>query len=195
MSDEEKPHSESDQEIFSFETEEKEPIESDDLDPPLPSLESLDIGSDNKRINIKDFAASEESTKRKVGLEDFQILSVIGKGAYGQVFLVQKNQTERIYAMKVLRKASIILHGKDTEHTKNERSILEEISHPFIVKLHYAFQCPSRLYLILSYCSGGELFSYLSQERMFSESTTRFYIAELLLALEHLHSLGIIYRY
>jgi serine/threonine protein kinase len=194
MSDEEKPVSESDQEIFSFDNEEKELMESNDREQPVPSLASLDIRPENQRINIKDFTTSEDLTRKKVGLEDFEILSVIGKGAYGQVFLVQKNETEKIYAMKVLRKASIVLHGKNAEHTKNERSILEEISHPFIVKLHYAFQCPSRLYLILSYCSGGELFSYLSQERMFSENTTRFYIAELLLALEHLHSLGIIYR-
>ncbi|KAI9015150.1 kinase-like domain-containing protein [Gaertneriomyces semiglobifer] len=96
--------------------------------------------------------------------------------------------------MKVLRKASIVLHGKDAEHTRNERNILEEVRHPFIVTLHYAFQTHAKLYLILSYASGGELFTYLATERMFSESVACFYIAELLLALEHLHELGIIYR-
>ena len=110
------------------------------------------------------------------------------------MFLVKKKSSEQVYAMKVLRKASIVVHGKDSEHTRNERSVLEEISHPFIVKLHYAFQCPSRLYLILSYASGGELFSFLAKERMFSEDQAQFYIAEILLALEHLHDLGIIYR-
>ncbi|KAH6568953.1 hypothetical protein BASA61_006956 [Batrachochytrium salamandrivorans] len=99
-----------------------------------------------------------------------------------------------LFAMKVLRKASIVLHGKDAEHTQNERSILEAVRHPFIVKLMYAFQTPEKLYLILSYASGGELFTYLAQERMFSESVACFYISELLLAIEHLHLLGIIYR-
>jgi serine/threonine protein kinase len=198
--------SDSDQDIFAFD-DEKVVLNPAEMFPPAPPssrysdvqhspidcMERLDIGKEDQRINIKDFVASAVD-KRRVGLEDFVIKSVIGKGAYGQVFLVQKKESTNLFAMKVLRKASIVVHGIDTEHTQNERSILEAISHPFIVKLYYAFQCPSRLYLILTYCSGGELFNYLSQEQMFSEETTRFYIAELLLALEHLHSLGIIYR-
>ncbi|KAJ3326483.1 serine/threonine protein kinase psk1, partial [Blyttiomyces sp. JEL0837] len=147
--------------------------------------------------------------KRKVGLDDFDLLKVIGKGAYGKVFLVRKKkqpssststttasstQPPKLYAMKVLRKATLTLHTKTVEHTKNERSILEQIQHPFIVKLWYAFQTPAKLYLILEYAPGGELFSHLANERMFSEDVAGFYIGDLLLALEHLHSLGIIYR-
>ncbi|KAJ3020572.1 Ribosomal protein S6 kinase beta-1 [Thoreauomyces humboldtii] len=157
--------------------------------------------------------AATPSAVRKVGLADFQVMSVIGKGAYGKVFLVRKNPNARsnssssldanvtgvsvkpdLYAMKVLKKASIVLHGKDAENTKNERGILEDVRHPFIVTLHYAFQTDAKLYLLLSYASGGELFSYLAREKMFSEDVAGFYVAELLLALEHLHGLGIIYR-
>jgi serine/threonine protein kinase len=67
---------------------------------------------------------------------------------------VEKN-TSNLYAMKVLKKASIVVHRKDCEHTMNERSILEAVRHPFIVKLHYAFQTPQKLYLLLTYASGG----------------------------------------
>jgi hypothetical protein len=148
---------------------------------------------------------------RKIGLGDFERLSVIGKGGYGKVYLVRKktdktlgdNEEEvqqqdyraNLFAMKVLKKATIVVHGKGGEQTRNERSILQELQHPFIVKLHYAFQTPDKLYLILSYAPGGELFGYLSKEKMFAEDTACFYIAEILLTLEHLHQLGIIYRY
>ncbi|KAF9145013.1 serine/threonine protein kinase psk1 [Mortierella sp. GBA39] len=132
--------------------------------------------------------------KHKMTPDDFKFLKVIGRGAYGKVYLVRHIATNALYAMKVLKKASIIVHAKDTECTMSERKILEAIRHPFIVKLHYAFQTDHRLYLILEYASGGELFTHLASERMFSEENTAFYAAQLVLALEHLHSLGIIYR-
>ena len=100
----------------------------------------------------------------------------------------------KYFAMKVLKKATIISKKKDTEHTKAERHILERINHPFIVKFNYAFQTEGKLYLILEYASGGELFTYMEKERIFLEDIAQFYIAELILAIEHLHNLGIIYR-
>ncbi len=131
----------------------------------------------------------------RVGLKDFELYSVIGRGAYGKVFLVRKkDDVSSFYAMKVLRKASLMIHQKDVEHTMNERQILEAIQHPFIVKLFYAFQTSFKLYLILGYAPGGELFTYLAKERMFTEDMVVFYSSELILALDHLHSLGIIYR-
>ncbi|KAJ3004018.1 UNVERIFIED_CONTAM: Ribosomal protein S6 kinase beta-1 [Siphonaria sp. JEL0065] len=132
--------------------------------------------------------------KQKVGVDDFERLKVIGQGGYGKVFLVRKKETQTIYAMKVLKKATLVIHTKTVEHTKNERSILSQLAHPFIVKLHYAFQTTEKLYLILQYAPGGELFSHLANQRMFDEDMASFYIGELLLALEHLHGLGIIYR-
>ncbi|KAG0269884.1 serine/threonine protein kinase psk1 [Actinomortierella ambigua] len=132
--------------------------------------------------------------RRKMSPDDFDLLKVIGRGAYGKVYLVRHRATQALYAMKVLKKASIVVHSKDTESTMSERKILEAIRHPFIVKLHFAFQTDHRLYLILEYASGGELFTHLATERMFSEENTAFYAAQLVLALEHLHSLGIIYR-
>ncbi|KAI9320092.1 kinase-like domain-containing protein [Dichotomocladium elegans] len=132
--------------------------------------------------------------KRKVYKEDFEMLKVLGRGAYGKVTLCRHQDTRRLYAMKVLKKASLFVHAKNAEHIKSERQILEEMRHPFIVQLMYAFQTEDRLYLILEYAMGGELFTHMASEKMFPERVTRFYIGELILALEHLHSLGIVYR-
>uniref|UniRef100_A0A673KDD8 Ribosomal protein S6 kinase n=1 Tax=Sinocyclocheilus rhinocerous TaxID=307959 RepID=A0A673KDD8_9TELE len=112
-----------------------------------------------------------------------------------QVFLVRKirgSDTGQLYAMKVLKKAT--LKVRDRVRSKMERDILAEVNHPFIVKLHYAFQTEGKLYLILDFLRGGDLFTRLSKEVMFTEEDVKFYLAELALALDHLHSLGIIYR-
>lgn len=128
-------------------------------------------------------------------LDDFESLKVLGKGSYGKVFLVRHKDTggDKLYAMKMLRKEHV-LNRNQVEHTKTERNVLEHVSHPFIVSLHYAFQTPKKLYLVLDYCPGGELFFHLSRAGRFSEGRTRFYTCELLLALEYLHSLNIIFR-
>lgn len=133
---------------------------------------------------------------RKMTADDFESLSCLGKGAYGTVLLVKQRETGRLYAQKQFRKAKLTVHKKLIEQTKTERSILESVNrHPFIVNLYYAFQDQEKLYLILEYAQGGELFHHLSLERMFTEDVASFYMAEVVLALEHLHSnLGVIYR-
>uniref|UniRef100_A0A8C8HUR6 Ribosomal protein S6 kinase n=1 Tax=Oncorhynchus tshawytscha TaxID=74940 RepID=A0A8C8HUR6_ONCTS len=131
----------------------------------------------------------------KADPSQFELLKVLGQGSYGKVFLVRKIRgTDRgqLYAMKVLRKAT--LKVRDRVRSKMERDILAEVNHPFIVKLHYAFQTEGKLYLILDFLRGGDLFTRLSKEVMFTEEDVKFYLAELALALDHLHSLGIIYR-
>uniref|UniRef100_A0A668AWZ4 non-specific serine/threonine protein kinase n=1 Tax=Myripristis murdjan TaxID=586833 RepID=A0A668AWZ4_9TELE len=101
----------------------------------------------------------------------------------------------QLYAMKVLKKAAIVQKAKTTEHTRTERQVLEHIRQsPFLVTLHYAFQTQSKLHLILDYVSGGEMFTHLYQRDHFSEEAVRIYIGEIILALEHLHKLGIVYR-
>ena len=135
--------------------------------------------------------------QEKVGPKDFELLKVLGKGGYGKVFQVRKvtgKDCGTVYAMKVLKKATIVRNQKDTAHTKAERSILEEVKFPFIVDLHYAFQTGGKLYLILEYLSGGELFMHLEREGIFLEETAAFYLSEIILALQHLHRQGIIYR-
>uniref|UniRef100_G3QA73 non-specific serine/threonine protein kinase n=1 Tax=Gasterosteus aculeatus aculeatus TaxID=481459 RepID=G3QA73_GASAC len=134
----------------------------------------------------------------RVGMENFELLKVLGTGAYGKVFLVRKNtghDVGQLYAMKVLKKAAIVQKAKTTEHTRTERQVLEHIRQsPFLVTLHYAFQTQSKLHLILDYVSGGEMFTHLYQRDHFPEDAVRIYIGEIILALEHLHKLGIVYR-
>ncbi|KAK2190843.1 hypothetical protein NP493_66g02001 [Ridgeia piscesae] len=129
---------------------------------------------------------------------DFELLKVLGTGAYGKVFLVRKVaglDRGKLYAMKVLKKATIIQKTKTTEHTRTERQVLEVIREaPFLITLHYAFQTDAKLHLILDYVNGGELFTHLYQRERFSEVEVRIYIGEIVLALETLHKLGIIYR-
>mmetsp|Transcript_54039 Transcript_54039/g.136994 ORF Transcript_54039/g.136994 Transcript_54039/m.136994 type:complete len:329 (+) Transcript_54039:62-1048(+) len=126
-------------------------------------------------------------------LDDFALVKVLGKGSYGKVMLVKHNTTGEVYAMKMLRKENVIKRNQ-VEHTKTERSVLEAVSHPFIVILFYAFQTPKKLYMVMEFCNGGELFYHLSRAGRFSEGRTRFYAAETTSAIAYLHSLRIIYR-
>jgi len=147
-------------------------------------------GSSNKK-GVEDHKVSQKLT-----VQDFDLLRVVGKGAFGKVMLVRKkaNQDQgRIFAMKVLKKSVIAAKGQ-TEHTKSERAILCEIRHPYIVRLRYAFQSDEKLYLVTDYYNGGSLFYHLRKSRGFSEERARFYGAELVLALDHLHQNGVIYR-
>jgi serine/threonine protein kinase len=133
---------------------------------------------------------------RKMTAEDFEPLLCLGKGSFGTVLLVRHVVTGKLYAQKQFRKASLTVHKKLVEQTKTERMVLESVNrHPFVVKLFYAFQDHEKLYLILEYAEGGELFTHLAMERMFEEDTAAFYMAEMVLALEHLHqNVGVLYR-
>ena len=134
--------------------------------------------------------------KRHFGPNDFQILKLIGKGTFGQVYQVRKKDTQRIYAMKVLSK-KVIIQKKEIQHTIGERNILVRTAtteSPFIVGLKFSFQTPTDLYLVTDFMSGGELFWHLQKEGRFKEDRAKFYIAELILALKHLHDHDIVYR-
>ncbi|KAK8901008.1 hypothetical protein QC760_010464 [Botrytis cinerea] len=138
----------------------------------------------------------QRTEKRHYGPDDFQILKLIGKGTFGQVYQVRKKDTKRIYAMKVLQK-KVIVQKKEVAHTVGERNILVRTAtadSPFIVGLKFSFQTPTDLYLVTDYMSGGELFWHLQKEGRFDEQRAKFYIAELILALEHLHKHDIVYR-
>lgn len=124
------------------------------------------------------------------------LLRVLGKGSFGKVVLVQKQSGKErgsLFAMKILKKTHLVKR-RQIERTRTERKVLSAVNHPFIMKLHYAFQSEDKLYLVLDYCPGGELFFHLSRYRRFPERVARFYGAELLLAIGHLHKRGIIYR-
>lgn len=151
---------------------------------------------ESKDIDMKDIENDEEIqriTNNKLTINDFSIIKVIGKGSYGKVLLVKKNDEDSIYAMKVLKKKAMIKKNQ-VEHIKAERKIMELIDFPFIIKLKYAFQNPSKLYLVMDYCPGGELFFHIQRVERFNEEAAKFYASQLVLALEHLHLNNIIYR-
>ncbi|KAK9466172.1 kinase-like domain-containing protein [Lipomyces arxii] len=148
----------------------------------------VDIDSDYISNSDAEFAS-------KLRPSDFEYIKVLGRGSYGKVLLVREKSTGRLYAQKQLKKASISIYKKTVEQTKSERAVLESLRHPFIVKLFYALQDQHKLYLILEYAQGGELFSHLAMEKLLSESVASFYAAELVLALAHLHNnVGVVYR-
>ncbi|CAK44201.1 serine/threonine-protein kinase gad8 [Aspergillus awamori] len=134
-----------------------------------------------------------ENKQRSMKLEDFELLKVVGKGSFGKVMQVMKKDTGRIYALKTIRKAHIISRSEVT-HTLAERSVLSQINNPFIVPLKFSFQSPEKLYLVLAFVNGGELFHHLQREQRFDINRARFYTAELLCALECLHGFKVIYR-
>ncbi|ELP83542.1 serine/threonine protein kinase, putative [Entamoeba invadens IP1] len=130
---------------------------------------------------------------KKIGFDDFSMVKLVGKGSFGKVCVVKKKDTGEIFAMKILDKGKV-MSTKQEKHTNDEKKILQHINHPFIVKLHYAFQSPEKLYMVMDYIQGGELFHKLEIETSLKEDTAKFYTAELVLALLHLHSLGVVYR-
>ncbi|KAI0113673.1 serine/threonine-protein kinase gad8 [Nemania sp. FL0031] len=134
-----------------------------------------------------------ENDTGKLSMSDFKLLTVIGKGSFGKVMQVQKKDTHRIYALKTIRKAKIIARS-EVAHTLAERSVLAQINNPFIVHLKFTFQSPEKLYFVLAFVNGGELFYHLSNEGRFDVNRSRFYTAELLCALECLHGFNVIYR-
>lgn len=133
------------------------------------------------------------NTGQKVGISDFELLKVLGRGAFGKVMQVRKKDGGQVFAMKILKKAAIIGRNQ-VEHTKAERKILETLQHPFLMTLRFAFQSKEKLYLVLDYYQGGELFFHLKDQRRFSEEVARIYVAEIAMAFGHLHSHDIIYR-
>jgi len=130
---------------------------------------------------------------KNITLEDFYMLCVIGKGSYAKVVLVKKKDTGEIMALKILKK-EMVERRKQEEHVKTEREVLAKVVHPFIAKLHYAFQNEKKLYFALEYCPGGELFNLLQKRKYFTEDQARFYIVQIVLAIEHLHAKDFIYR-
>jgi serum/glucocorticoid-regulated kinase 2 len=137
--------------------------------------------------------AYQPSSGQSLTVDDFELTTVIGKGSFGKVLQVRKRDTGRIYALKTIRKQHIVERGEIT-HTLAERMVLARVNNPFIVPLKFSFQSEQKLYLVLAFVNGGELFHHLQREQRFNEERSRFYSAELLLALEHLHDLDVVYR-
>ncbi|CAI2302317.1 unnamed protein product [Caenorhabditis sp. 36 PRJEB53466] len=131
--------------------------------------------------------------RQKMSKNHFNVISHIGLGAFGKVSLVRKKDTGKVYAMKSLEKADVIMK-QQAAHVKAERDILAEADSPWIVRLFFSFQDESCLYFIMEYVPGGDMMTLLIQKGIFEESLARFYIAELTCAIEYVHSVGFIHR-
>ncbi|KAJ8772846.1 hypothetical protein K2173_028023 [Erythroxylum novogranatense] len=134
------------------------------------------------------------SQRRKVGIDDFEQLTVIGKGAFGEVRLCRAKSTGEIFAMKKLKKSEMLSRGQ-VEHVRSERNLLAEVDSRCIVKLHYSFQDSDFLYLIMEYLPGGDIMTLLMREDILPEDVARFYIAESILAIDSIHQHNYIHRF
>ncbi|XP_066531023.1 3-phosphoinositide-dependent protein kinase 1a isoform X2 [Hoplias malabaricus] len=131
--------------------------------------------------------------QRKKRPEDFKFGKILGEGSFSTVVLAKELSTGKEYAIKIIEKMHIRKENK-THYVKRERDILSSLDHPFFVKLYFTFQDAEKLYFGLSYAKNGELLRYIRKIGSFDETCTRFYTAELVCALEYLHSVGIIHR-
>ncbi|XP_042345704.1 serine/threonine-protein kinase Sgk2b [Plectropomus leopardus] len=138
--------------------------------------------------------SSVNSTTSQMKPSDFDYLKVIGTGSFGKVLLAKHRKHGGYYAVKVLQK-QMIVKRREQKNVMVERSVLlKGLKHPFLVGLHFSFQTLNRLYFVLDYVNGGELFYHLQREGSFPEPRAAFYAAEMSLALGYLHSLDIVYR-
>ncbi len=147
--------------------------------------------SDNSLESI--IIKENENQNPNATLEDFSPLKVLGRGSFGKVVLVRLEKTKKLYAMKILKK-ELVIKRKQVNHTMTERSLLEKLNHPFIVKLFYAFQDETKLYFITEFMQGGELFFHLRRNSQYKEKSVKFYMSEILLAIDYMHKNNFIYR-
>lgn len=152
--------------------------------------DSIEDDGDEKPIENENV---DPMNANSIGIDDFEVLKVVGQGAFGKVYQVRKKGTSEIFAMKVMRKDKIV-EKNHAEYMKAERDILTKVDHPFIVQLKYSFQTKYRLYLVLDFINGGHLFFQLYNQGLFREDLARIYAAEIISALSHLHANGIMHR-
>lgn len=139
--------------------------------------------------------ASDAGTGRRIGLDHFNFLAVLGKGNFGKVMLAETKQTKKLYAIKVLKK-EFIIENDEVESTRSEKRVLliaNKERHPFLLSLHACFQTETRIYFVMEYISGGDLMLHI-QRGQFGTKRAQFYAAEVCLALKYFHENGVIYR-
>ena len=155
-----------------------------------------------KTINERIFVSTEhfidknhkgKENDNSINFNDFEIIKLLGKGSYAKVYLVKNKNNQKIYSMKKLKK-SFVKVKRQEQYIINERIMLSKMDNPFLVKLYCCFQDNANLYFIMEFIQGGELFFHLRRETRFDDEKTRFYVAEIILALDFLHKNKIIYR-
>ncbi|XP_055634435.1 cAMP-dependent protein kinase catalytic subunit beta-like [Toxorhynchites rutilus septentrionalis] len=148
-------------------------------------LNRLKVEFDKKYNNPK--------ASTNVGLNEYDVLKTLGTGAFGVVKLIRQKDPEQYFALKILSKEKIIRH-KQLQHTLNEKRILQSVAFPFLVNLESCYKDNSFIYLVMPFICGGEMFSLLRKNKRFGEEQSKFYGAQVLLAIEYLHHMNLIYR-
>lgn len=160
-------------------------------------LASSDVPEEEQINILKDLERKETEYMRlkrhKISVDDFDLLTIIGRGAFGEVRLCQEKKSGNIYAMKKLKKSEMLSRGQ-VEHVRAERNLLAEVASHCIVKLYYSFQDAEYLYLIMEYLPGGDIMTLLMREETLTETVARFYIAQSVLAIESIHKHNYIHR-
>ncbi|KAG9451801.1 hypothetical protein H6P81_004705 [Aristolochia fimbriata] len=160
-------------------------------------LASSDVSQEEQMSLIKDLERKETEFMRlkrhKICADDFELLTIIGRGAFGEVRLCREKTSGNIFAMKKLKKVEMLSRGQ-VEHVKAERNLLAEVASHCIVKLYYSFQDADYLYLIMEYLPGGDMMTLLIREDTLTENVARFYIAQSVLAIESIHKHNYIHR-
>eukprot|EP00475_Leptophrys_vorax_P000914 TRINITY_DN10484_c0_g1_i3.p1 TRINITY_DN10484_c0_g1~~TRINITY_DN10484_c0_g1_i3.p1 ORF type:complete len:521 (+),score=112.32 TRINITY_DN10484_c0_g1_i3:46-1608(+) len=171
----------------------------------LKDLQDIPLGSNQDRINAEavednklddhenDVRLTELAIDKDVSMDDFIIVRTIGSGSFAKVKLVRSKRNSKLYAAKIFKKSAVIARLQ-VEHTMTERKFMAIANHPFIVQLRYAFETPEKLCMIFDYYPRGDLFFHLKRKRRFTEKEARFIVAEVVLALGHIHALGHVYR-
>lgn len=160
-------------------------------------LADADVSEEEQNNILKDLEKKETEYMRlrrhKMGVDDFELLTIIGRGAFGEVRLCREKATSNVYAMKKLKKSEMLRRGQ-VEHVRAERDLLAEVDSPYIVKLYCSFQDDEFLYLIMEYLPGGDMMTLLMRKDTLTEDESKFYVAETILAIESIHKHIYIHR-
>ncbi|XP_060674919.1 uncharacterized protein LOC107424100 isoform X2 [Ziziphus jujuba] len=160
-------------------------------------LASAHVSEEEQMNLLKDLERKETEYMRlkrhRICANDFDLLTIIGRGAFGEVRLCREKKSGNIYAMKKLKKSEMLSRGQ-VEHVRAERNLLAEVASDFIVKLYYSFQDTEYLYLIMEYLPGGDMMTLLMREETLTETVARFYIAQSVLAIESIHKHSYVHR-
>lgn len=140
---------------------------------------------------LKNYLISKHNNKKPADVKEFKIKVLLGKGSFGKVFLVQRDN--KVFAMKTIRK-DLLLEKTLIDHCLLEKEVLMKVDHPFMVNMEYVFQTDNRIFFIMEFVRGGELYRHLRAEKQFSEKRAKFYSMQVALAIGHLHERNIVYR-